>query len=104
LKRIAGDASAEPPARSADRDFAARVGVAVAEAERFRAWRRRALRRLAGDALILVALAGAVLTAASAPAIAPVLADISLAAPAAASLVLVLWLVLTPQRRSAFAR
>ena len=90
-----------PPARSEDRSFVARVAAAVAEAERFRAWRRRALRRLGSEALILIGLAGAALTLARAPGVEQALAQSAFAAPAVIGAVLVLWLALSPQRRSA---
>ena len=92
-----------PPARAPDHAFAARIGVAVAEAERFRAWRRRALRRLGSEALILFGLAGAALTRARAPGIERLFEEVTFATPAAAGLVLVLWLALSPQRGSVFS-
>jgi len=90
-----------PPVRTPDTGFAARVGVAIAEAERFRAWRRRALRRLGSEALILFGLAGAAMTLARAPGIERML-EVPFAAPAAAGLVLVLWLALSPPRGTVF--
>ena len=56
-----------PPCRDADDAFVARVTLAVAEDARFRRWRAAAIRRLAGEAVALFGIAGAVVTIASAP-------------------------------------
>ena len=87
-----------PPARPADRGFVTRVDAAIAEAERFRGWRRRALRRVGSEALVLLALAGAAATLARAPDIAEALAGAPFALPAVAGAVIVAWLALTQQR------
>lgn len=87
-----------PPRRAPDPAFVARVDAAVAEAERFRAWRRRALRRLGSEALVLLALAGAAATLARAPAMAEAMTGAPLALPAALGAVLLGWLALSPQR------
>jgi len=91
-----------PPTRASDPGFTTRIGVAIAEAERFRAWRRRALRRLGSEALILFGLAGAAMTLARAPGVERLLNEVTFAGPAAAGLVLVLWLALSPQRGTVF--
>lgn len=92
-----------PPQRAPDHAFVARIDAAVAEAERFRAWRRRALRRAGSEALVLLALAGAAATLARAPGLAETLAAAPFAVPAAVGAVFVAWLALSPQRGSAFA-
>ena len=90
-----------PPRRGPDRAFVARIGAAVAEAERFRAWRRRALRRLGSEALVLLALAGAAATLARDPGVAEALAASPFAIPAAVGALFIAWLALSPQRGTA---
>ena len=87
-----------PPARAADQAFLARAQAAIAEAERFRRWRRRALRRVGSEALLLTGLAGAGLTLAQVPAIGEVLSGVPLAAPAVAGMLLLGWLALGQPR------
>ena len=53
-----------PTPRLPDQGFAARVRLAVAEEERYRAWRTAALKRLGSDALILLGLTGPAIGAA----------------------------------------
>ena len=87
-----------PPPGPADRLFVARAQAAIAEAERFRRWRRRALSQLGSEALVLFGLAGAALTLAQIPMAREVLTSVPFAAPSAASAVLLAWLLLARQR------
>lgn len=94
---LLGEALA-PDARAPDRLFVARIQSAVAETERFRRWRRRALHQLGSEALILGAIAGAALTLAHAPLWQIVFAQVPFAAPAAIGAMILLWLALAPRR------
>ena len=87
-----------PPVRLPDRTFVARAQAAIAEAERFRRWRRRALRQIGSEALALTGLAGAAITLAQIPAIGEVLSGAPLAVPAAAGILLLAWLALGKPR------
>ena len=87
-----------PPARTPDRLFTARVQAAVAETERFRRWRRRALHRIGSEAMILGALAGAAVTLAQGPLPRALLAQVPLAAPAALGALLLLWFALAGRK------
>ena len=87
-----------PPVRLPDQTFVARAHTAISEAERFRRWRRRALRQIASEALVLTGLAGAAITLAQIPAVGEVLGGAPLAIPAAAGLLLVAWLALGQPR------
>ena len=90
-----------PRARPADGLFVARVQAAVAEAERFRRWRRRALRQVGSEALILFGLAGAAFTLARIPIAQQLLAEAPFAAPALGGLLLLGWLALALPRSGA---
>ena len=90
-----------PPARSADGLFVARAQAAIAEAERFRRWRRRAMRQVGSEALMLCGLAGAALTLAQVPLARDVLAGVPLAAPSLVGALLLAWLALGRQPGSA---
>ena len=87
-----------PPVRLPDQTFVARAHTAIAEAERFRRWRRRALRQIASEALVLTGLAGAAITLAEIPAVGEVLGGAPLAIPAATGLLLIAWLALGQPR------
>ncbi len=87
-----------PPVRPADGMFVARVQAAIAEAERFRRWRRRALRKVGSEALILLGLAGAAFTLARIPVAQQLLDSVPLAAPALGGLLLLGWLALALPR------
>lgn len=97
---LLGEALA-PPARSADGLFVARVQAAVAEAERFRRWRRRALRQVGSEALVLFGLAGAAFTLARIPLAQQLLAGAPFAAPALGGLLVIGWLALALPRPGA---
>ena len=90
-----------PPTRRADRLFVARVQAAVAEAERFRRWRRRALRQVGSEALTLVGLAGAAFTLARIPVAQQLLAGVPFATPTLGALLLLGWLALAMPRSGA---
>jgi hypothetical protein len=57
-------AALRPESRAPDPRFVARVRLAIVEEERYRKWRKSALRRLGSDALILIGLAGPAMGAA----------------------------------------
>jgi hypothetical protein len=87
-----------PPSGAADSAFAVRAQAAVAEAERFRRWRRRALRQVASEARMLAGLAGAAITIVQVPLIGEMLSGVPLAAPALIGALLLTWLALGQTR------
>jgi hypothetical protein len=90
------------PERPVDRLFVAHTQALVAEAERFRRWRRRALRQLGSEALVLGAMAGAASTIARAPLPQAVVGQAPSLIPAAIGLALVMWAAAATRRGRAF--
>ena len=92
-----------PPERAPDHAFAARVGAAVAAAERMRAWRRRTIRAATSEALVLAALASGALALARLPGFEAAVSASPLVLPVAAGAVLLAWLALSPRKPGALA-
>jgi hypothetical protein len=87
-----------PPDRAVDQAFVNRTQTAISEAERFRRWRRLALRKIGSETLFLAGLSGAAITCAQIPGIGEVLGDAPLGVPAIVGMVLLAWLALGQQR------
>ena len=87
-----------PEARAPDQRFAARVRLAIIEEERYRKWRKTAIRRLGSDALILIGLAGPAMGAARI-----LSSEAALSAPLATAMIAVLvvggWMALNGELR-----
>ena len=84
--------------RPRDLHFASRVNLAIAEQERYLAWRRRAMRKFTGEAACALAIGGALLTLTQMPALYDALEGMNLVAWFGVLALPILWIAINSNR------